>query len=195
MTRGKVAMLDRLARSAALVLVSLLATVVVSACGSEPPTQLTTQLTTPPVDQYAAKDRTPDPGAVAIGLTNISLSPGDSADRVTFEFTGDAVPGWAVHYVREAVQNGTHAVFPVAGETIIEVLIREAANPFGSGVPPYSGPETLTDPATISIGEVRFASEVRGVTQAFIGLRTPQRGFRVTGLTDPARVVVEVDHR
>ncbi|WP_067689361.1 AMIN-like domain-containing (lipo)protein [Nocardia jejuensis] len=184
------------ARSALLAAVSLLAAGSIAGCGGEssPPNRPLTQ-TTAPVDEFVAKDRTPDPGAVAIGLTNISLSRTDSADRVTFEFTGSAVPGWAVHYVAQAVQNGTRAPFSVTGQSVIEVLIREAANPFISGVPPYTGPETLTDPTMTSVGEVRFASAVRGVTQAFIGLQTAQRSFRVSGATDPARVTVEIDHR
>ncbi|MFI5783592.1 hypothetical protein [Nocardia sp. NPDC051570] len=132
---------------------------------------------------------------MGIGLTSISLAHTDSVDRVTYQFTGDAIPGWAVHYVKQAVQNDTRHVVSIPGESVIEVLIREAANPFQSGLPPYSGPVTLTDPATASVGEVRFASVVHGVTQSFIGLRTPQVGFRVTGLTNPSRVVVELDHQ
>lgn len=190
-------MIGRGAKSTALAVVSLLAVGVVSACdgGPTPPSAPTTQSTAPVEDREAAQNRTPDPGAIGVRLTAVALTPGASTDSVTLQFTGDAVPGWAVHYVREALQNTTHSTLPIAGQSVIEVLVREAANPFGSGAPAYSGPETLTDPATMSVEEVRFAGEVRGVTQVFIGLRTPQRGFRVTGLANPTRVVVEIDHR
>lgn len=184
------------AKWAVLVAIVLLTTGV-AACGTpEAPGPPTTSTSAPPVDEFVPKTRVPDPGAVGIGLTSISLTGSDKSDRVTFEFTGNAIPGWAVHYVTQAVSNSdTKSVFPVTGKSIIEVLVREAANPFGSGVPAYSGPEVLTDPDLITIGEVRFASVVRGVTQAFIGLETTQRAFRVSALTNPTRVVVEVDHR
>lgn len=187
-----------MAKSAVLVAI-LVSTTGVVACGSTPATPNrppATSTSAAPVDEFVPKTRTPDPGAVGIALTGISLAAAEKSDRVTFEFTGAAVPGWAVHYVRQAVSNdSTQTVFSVTGQSIIEVLIREAANPFGSGAAAYSGPEILTDPALTAVGEVRFASAVRGVTQAFIGLATPQRAFRVSALTNPTRVVVEVDHR
>ncbi|MFI6865284.1 hypothetical protein [Nocardia sp. NPDC050406] len=189
-------MLTRTAKTTVLAVVSLLGVGLASACDeAEPPPPTPPPTSMEQIDRMAAQNRTPDPDAVGVVLTNIALTRGDSTDKVTLGFTGDAVPGWAVHYVRQAVQNTTQAILPIAGESVIEVLVREAANPFGSAAPRYSGPETLTDPATMSVGEVRFAGEVRGVTQVFIGLRTPQRGFRVTGLSDPTRVVVEIDHR
>ncbi|MRH88266.1 hypothetical protein GFY24_12560 [Nocardia sp. SYP-A9097] len=185
----------RMAKAAVLVTVTLL----MAACGgtSAPPGHPpVTTTSAAPIDEFVPKTRTPDPGAVGIGLTNISLAASDKADRVTFQFTGTAVPGWAVHYVKQAISNtSTQAVFPVTGQSIIEVLIREAANPFESGVPAYAGPQLLSDPEAGTIGEVRYASSLRGVTQAFIGLETPQRAFRVTALTDPTRIVVEVDHK
>ncbi|MEC3955851.1 hypothetical protein VMT65_22650 [Nocardia sp. CDC153] len=188
----------RCARSTVLAAVSLVLAGSVAACGGgsdTQPNQPVTVTTTETVDEFAARDRTPDPGAVGIGLTSITLAHTNSADQVTFEFTGASIPGWAVHYVNQPIQNGTRAAFPVTGESVIEVLIREAANPFGSGAPAYSGPQVVTDAGTVAVGEVRYASQVRGVTQAFIGLVTPQRKFRVTGLTNPTRVVVEIDHR
>ncbi|MFB8001196.1 hypothetical protein [Nocardia sp. NPDC056000] len=192
MTKGIVAV--RMARTVVLVAIMLLA----AACGGggAAPGHAPTTTSAAPIDEFVAKTRTPDPGAVGIGLTNISLSRTDKSDRVTFGFTGTAVPGWAVHYVTQAVSNtNTQAVFPVTGQSIIEVLIREAANPFETGVPPYAGPPVLTDPTLGTVGEVRYASALRGVTQAFIGLSTPQRSFRVTAQTDPVRIVVEVDHK
>lgn len=192
MTRKAVAV--RMAKTVLLVAIPLLLT----ACGgtSAPPGPRPTTTTAAAVDEFVPKTRIPDPAAVGIGLTNISLAATDKTDRVTFQFTGTAIPGWAVHYVKQAVSNtNTQSEFPVTGQSIIEVLIREAANPFESGVPPYSGPPIVTDPDLRTIGEVRYASALRGVTQAFIGLATPQRAFRVTALTDPTRIVVEVDHK
>ncbi|RJO75605.1 hypothetical protein D5S18_14350 [Nocardia panacis] len=147
------------------------------------------------MDAQAAKSRRPDPGAVGIGLAKIALAHTDSTDTVTFEFTGNAIPGWAVHYVRQALQNDTQTIIPIAAPAVLEVLVREAANPFQSAPPPYSGPAVLSDPTLSTIGEVRFASVVRGVTQVFIALRTEQVGFRVSGALDPARVVVEFERR
>lgn len=178
------------------VLVPVLAGGLITACDTGPGTGADpVPVTTAVLDEFAAKNRTPDPGAVGIGLTELAVARTDSADQVILTFTGPATPGWAVHYVNQAIQNSTQQVYPVAGRTIIEVLVREAANPFVSGVPPFAGPETLTDPALTAIGQVRYAGTVRGVTQVFLGLTTPQVGFRVRALSEPTRVVVEVDHR
>ncbi|WP_157514310.1 AMIN-like domain-containing (lipo)protein [Nocardia concava] len=190
-------MVARSARMAVLTAVSLVVVGSVAGCGGsgDPANQKVPVSTTVPVDEFAARNQTPQPGAVGIGLTRITLAHTNTADQVTFEFTGNAVPGWSVHYVNQPVQNGTRTPFTVTGQSVIEVLIREAANPFTSGAAPYSGPPTVTDPSTTTVGEVRYASQLRGVTQAFIGLQTPQRKFRLTGLTNPTRVVLEVDHR
>lgn len=182
--------------AARVALVVLMGGVLAGCNGTTPPTEPTEPPTsTQVVDPYAAQNRTPDPGAVGIGLTKMSLAHTSSADQLTLEFTGSAIPGWAVHYVNEPLQNSTQKIFPIAGRTFIEVLVREAANPFVSGATPYAGSETLTDPNMGAIGEVKYAGAGRGVTQVFIGLTTPQVGLRVNGFDNPTRVVVEIDHR
>ncbi|QLY27720.1 hypothetical protein H0264_19840 [Nocardia huaxiensis] len=185
----------------AAVLGALVLAAGVSACGEPAKTapQPTPVTTTATADPFAAKNRTPDPDAMTIVLTKISLAATPSGDQVIFEFSGSAVPGWAVHYVTEAIRNADAApdskptVLPIAGQSIIEVLIREAAGPFRS-TQTYTGPETLTDPAMKLVTEVRYATTGRGITQAFIGLGS-QVGFQVQALTGPPRVVVQIDHR
>lgn len=186
------------ARPAILAVAVVCAVAVVSGCGGSttPSSGPGTSSATPTevIDQaLAAKNRTPDPGAVGIALTNISVTKLDRVDRVTFQFTGNAIPGWAVHFVTPPIVNGPKTVFPINGKGVLEVLMREAANPFGSGAPPYQGPPTVSDPSATSITEVGYASAEHGVTQAFIGLTVPQPGFAVSSALNPPRVFVDID--
>ena len=62
------------------------------------------------------KTRVPDPGAVAISLTRITVSHQGGHDEAVFEFTGNSMPGWVVQYVDYATQNGTGAILPIPGD-------------------------------------------------------------------------------
>lgn len=162
-------------------------------------TQSTT-VTLPPVtsqtpdNPYSQDRKTSAPHGEAVGLTltKITVGRNDDVDRVEYQFTGTAIPGWTVQYVSQPIQNGTNQPFPVAGRWILEVLIREAPNPFGTTTPPYSGPTTLTSPDATSIAEVRYSTVDRQVTQSFIGLNADQPVFRVTALENPTRIIVEI---
>ena len=139
------------------------------------------------------KTRLPDPSAVAISLTNITVSNQGDHDQAVFEFTGNGIPGWAVHFVDDAVQNGTGDKLPVPGRSILEVLILEAPSPF---TPPktYTGPPVVSTPNTSQITMVQYATYAKGITQAFIGLNGVEPDFSVSALTDPTRIVVNVAH-
>ena len=139
------------------------------------------------------KTRMPDPSAVAISLTNITVSNQGDHDQAVFEFTGNGIPGWAVHFVDDAVQNGTGDKLPVPGRSILEGLILEAPSPF---TPPktYTGPPVVSTPNTSQITLVQYATYAKGITQAFIGLNGVEPDFSVSALTDPTRIVVDVAH-
>jgi hypothetical protein len=138
------------------------------------------------------KTRLPDPGAVAISLTNITVSNQGDHDQAVFEFTGNSIPGWAVQYVAYAVTNGTQNRLPIPGQSILEVLIVEAPGPFTASET-YTGPPVVSNPDTPQINVVQYATYGKGITQAFIGLNGVPP-FSVSALTDPTRIVVDVAH-
>ena len=139
------------------------------------------------------KTRLPDPGAVAISLSSITVSRQGDHDEAIFEFTGTSIPGWAVQSVAAAVQNGTHDILPIPGQSILEVLIFEAPGPFTASKT-YTGPPVVSNPDSSQITMVQYATYGKGVTQAFIGLNSVQPAFAVSALTDPTRIVVDVAH-
>ena len=139
------------------------------------------------------KTRMPDPGAVAISLTNIMVSHHDDHDEAVFEFTGNSIPGWAVQYVSDAVQNGTGNKLPIPGQSILGVLILEAPSPFRSAET-YAGPTVVTDPDSPQINVVQYSASSKGIVQAFIGVNGAQPAFLVSALTNPTRIIVDVAH-
>jgi hypothetical protein len=139
------------------------------------------------------KTRLPDPGAVAISLTNITVSKQGDRDEAVFEFTGNGIPGWVVQYVPYAVQNGTGDKLPIPGQSILEVLLLETAGPF-MAPETYAGPPVVSGPDSSQINMVRYSTHRKEITQVFIGLNGVQPAFSVSALTDPTRIVVDIAH-
>ena len=137
------------------------------------------------------KTRVPDPDAVAISLTNITVNRQGDHDQAVFAFTGTSIPGWDVHYVDRAVQNGTGQILPIEGQSLIEVLIRETPGPFGTAEK-YTGPSAVPGQDTTNINAVHYSAAGRGMTQAFISLNKPESAFTVSALSNPTRIVVDV---
>jgi len=187
-------------RAAACLFAVVFAVSAVAGCGnsdtSDDPDPVTTTSLSPAQVVVAAgvdrKTRSPDGDAVAIVLTGITLSRQDGFDRVVFEYTGTATPGWAVQYIDKAIQNGTGQALLVPGQSLLEVLIREAVSPFDAGAKAYPGPPIVRDPAAKAVLEVHYSTVLRGVTQAFIGLNSFQPDFNVTALSNPTRIVVDI---
>ncbi|SEL88786.1 hypothetical protein SAMN05444583_116122 [Rhodococcus maanshanensis] len=118
----------------------------------------------------------------------------DGYDRVVYELGGTGVPGWSVRYVDLAVQEGSGDVIPVAGEAILEVLITGSGYPFDTGVAEYDGPNPLPGGGSELVTEARISGVFEGTTQAFIGLESGGHPFTVSTLSDPTRLVVDIEH-
>ncbi|MFC7451435.1 AMIN-like domain-containing (lipo)protein [Rhodococcus daqingensis] len=116
----------------------------------------------------------------------------DGYDRVVYELGGTGVPGWSVRYVDLAVQEGSGDVIPIAGETILEVLITGSGYPFDTGVHEYDGPNPLPGEDTELVTEARISGVFEGTTQSFIGLESGGHPFSVSTLSDPTRLVVDI---
>ncbi|MGW4635039.1 AMIN-like domain-containing (lipo)protein [Nocardia sp. NPDC004415] len=131
------------------------------------------------------------PGA-ALTVTDIRIAHEAGFDRVVYTLGGSGTPGWKVAYTDSAVQDGSGRPVEVAGESILEVRILGSAYPFDSVVPPYDGPDPVTDPAAPAITGVYKSLVYEGVTQSFIGIGAGSPPFAVTALADPPRVVVDI---
>ena len=139
----------------------------------------------------------PDTGEASGGsvgtLTDIRVGGHEGFDRVVFEFNGPGVPSWNVRYVAEAVGDASGLPVDVDGDAILEVTLFPVAYPM-DGTDPYTGPSVIAVAGTEQVTEVVNNSLFEGYLQAFIGIDDGEQPFRAYSMTDPARIVVEVQH-
>lgn len=128
----------------------------------------------------------------ALTLRAVRVAPHEGYDRVVFEFGGDAsgVPGYDVGYTRDPRQPGSGAQVPVRGTQALRVLLHGIGYPFDTGVQEPTRPPAL--PAGLAaVTDVVLGSTYEGDYQAVVGT-SGMLPFRVTRLTAPARVVIDV---
>jgi hypothetical protein len=147
----------------------------------------------------AAADTAPTSTAPASGpakftgyptLVDVRWGAHTGYDRVVFEFKG-GTPAYRVAYgtLRGL---GTGSTIALAGEADLVVDFETARAHDGSGRPTY--PLTTKDPLLKTLRQVKWGGDYEGYVRAGLGLRD-RVGFRVTTLTSPPRVVVDVAHR
>ncbi len=141
---------------------------------------------------FSTKDRTvTNKGAWDLVLTDVRVAHHEGFDRIVLELTGTGTPGWSVAYVDEAVLDGSGKVVRLGGESTLDIYASGTTWP-APGY--YSGP-TRVDPA--DGGDVRdlyVAGTFEGNTQVLAGIEGGQVPFRAFALTDPPRLVVDVDN-
>jgi len=125
----------------------------------------------------------------AIGTVRVGHHSG--YDRVVWEFRGTGRPTYKVHYVDEPLGDGSGDPVPVKGQAYVEVLITRV------GVPPTGTARPASAPASALTGTVLAQADAvyggfEGYGQTFIGVRDRQRPLRVTTLSNPTRLVVDV---
>ena len=145
----------------------------------------------PPFPRGTARQTADSAGEQDLVLTDVRAAAHDGFDRVVLEFSGAGRPGWTVNYVDRAVMDGSGEVVDLAGGTVLDVYASGTTWP-APGY--YSGP-TRVDPA--DGGDVRdlyVAGTFEGYTQVLAGIEGGQVPFRAFALTDPPRLVVDVDN-
>jgi hypothetical protein len=113
----------------------------------------------------------------------------DGFDRVVFEFA-DGVPSFSVAYPNSPLYDiATQARLKISGGAVLEVSMHFN---YGEHTDIYQGfPKGKLDlPALLEIKNIDFDE---GVMAFALGLRE-RRAFRVSTLTNPARLVVDVRH-
>lgn len=125
----------------------------------------------------------------AIGLVRVGRHSG--YDRVVWQFSGPGRPSFKVHYVDQPVGDPSGEPVPVKGQAYVEVLVTFV------GMPPDGTPIPKDAPASSLAGTVIAQADAiyggfEGYAQTFIGVRDTQRPLRVTTLTNPTRLVVDV---
>ena len=114
-------------------------------------------------------------------------------DRVVLQLDGPDIPGWDVQYVDTPIGDPSGAAVDVSGDAVLQVLLHPVAYP-EDGQDPYDGPPTVRISGTESVDEVVLSSIFEGQLQAFVGVHGGRQPFRVYGMSDPSRVVIEVQN-
>ncbi len=148
---------------------------------------------TSPFPADAEPDTAEPSGDARLTVTDIRVGEHDGYDRVVFDLGGSGTPGWRVEYVDEAIDDGSGNPVEVDGDAVLQVVLSGTAMPADSGVEEYDG-TTLEPDDTESVEEVVYRFWFEGYTTAFVGVDDERKPFRVFSLTEPARVVVDVQH-
>lgn len=126
-------------------------------------------------------------------LVDMRLGAHGTFDRVVLQLDGPDIPGWDVQYVGTPIGDPSGTVVDVSGDAVLQVLLHPVAYP-EDGQDPYDGPPTVRISGTASVDEVVLSSIFEGQLQAFVGVHGGRQPFRVYGMSDPSRVVIEVQN-
>ncbi|MEI4270278.1 hypothetical protein TEK04_00945 [Klenkia sp. LSe6-5] len=123
-------------------------------------------------------------------VTDVRLGAQDGFGRVVFDVSGDAVPGWDVAYTDAPSQQGSGTALEVPGTTFLRVTLTRVTNPYAAPGVTEAAPGVY-GPQTGPVSGVYFDSTFEGQALAYVGL-TQDRPFRVYSLSNPTRIVVDV---
>lgn len=133
----------------------------------------------------------PDLGGDLGGIGRVRVGHHEGYDRVVWEFPGSGRPTYKVHYVDEPLADGSGDPVSVEGDAYVEVLVTTVGiPPDGTRRPPDAAASALA--GTVIAQAHAIYGGFEGYGQAFIGVRDEQRPLRVTTLTNPTRLVVDV---
>lgn len=114
-------------------------------------------------------------------------------DRLVFEFSGDASPGYQVEYVTQPVRAcGSGALIPLSGTGHLMVRFEPAQAHDTLGRDTTS--ERALAPHLPQVQELKLVCDFEGQVEWAIGLAARRR-FRVLVDSQPSRVIVDVRHR
>jgi hypothetical protein len=130
----------------------------------------------------------------ALSLATIEIGSHDGFDRVVYSLSGSGVPGYRVTYVDQATEDGSGNPIDVPGASILQVGITGVAYPFEPGAVAYTGPNPLPNPVAGTVIEVHARPPYEGTLLSYVGIGTAQPPFRVSVLSNPTRLVVDVAH-
>ena len=138
--------------------------------------------------------RSVPPGVARPVLRHVETATGASPgyDRVVFEFTGDSVPGYRVEYTTKPVQrcgSGDPVTVAGTGRLIVRFEPAQAHDEHGSLAPA----ERHRTPGLPAVRELTLICDFEGQVALVLGIAAPFE-YRVSELTGPARLVVDVRH-
>ena len=138
--------------------------------------------------------RSVPPGVARPVLQHVETGTGASPgyDRVVFEFTGDSVPGYRVEYTTKPVQrcgSGDPVAVAGTGRLIVRFEPAQAHDEHGSLAPA----ERHRTPGLPAVRELTLICDFEGQVAWVLGIAARSE-YRVSELTGPARLVLDVRH-
>jgi uncharacterized protein YceK len=127
-------------------------------------------------------------------LTKVTVEHVDGIDRVTFQFRDGGLPGVRAEYVAHPTSDGSGAAVKVEGSAYLQLRSSPAATADLTGETPvttYAGPTRVKGSGTTAVTEVVRSGDFEGTLTWVVGVRSKAK-FRVSTLTSPSRVVLEV---
>lgn len=153
---------------------------------SASPTVSSTASTVPTEGALASSG---EPSGQPLVFTAVRVAGHPGFDRVVVEFKGTGTPGWTTEYVKTAVLEGSGDKVTVKGNSILQVVTHFNTWPDDDY---YAGPSRIQPKGTATIAEVFVAGSFEGYTQFFVGISGKPLKHRVTTMTNPSRLVIDV---
>lgn len=132
------------------------------------------------------------PGGGMTTLESVRAARNDGFDRIVLEFRAGARPGYRVEYVDPPVrQCGSGQAVPLTGEAWLRVRLEPSRAHDDRGRPTVTERSRITDLPLVRA--MQLICDYEGQVEWVISVDAPNR-FRVTELSNPARVVVDILH-
>lgn len=132
--------------------------------------------------------------AVAL-LTAVRIAPHPGYDRVVFEFADDQLPEWKVAYAEPPfVTAGEGAPITLSGSAHLQVTMQGGSGfNLDTGEQTYNGPGKVAGGSAVEVADVIRQGDFEALLQWIVDSkhRVP---FKVTALTGPSRLVIDLAH-
>jgi hypothetical protein len=132
-------------------------------------------------------------GAQAVAtVAQVRTAPNPGFDRVVFEFSGGRIPGYRIEYVDRPIREcGSGRVVPMSGQGWLRVRLEPARMHTDAGTATVT--ERHRQPELDVLREIRTTCDFEAQVEWVFAVRSPNR-YRVLELTEPARLVVDIQH-
>jgi hypothetical protein len=130
------------------------------------------------------------PGAQVAVLASVRTAKHEGFERIVFEFSGEALPGYHVEYIDHPLQCGSGEAVDLAGNAWLEVRLTPAQAHDDSGQPTIQERERAI--VFQMIKEIELTCDFEADVTWVLGVAAAHR-YRVIELSAPARLVVDVE--
>jgi len=178
-------------RRGATALLSMIALIpLLAGCATDPApaTGETTSSPTPRPEESTARQSGEGSGSGLV-FTDVRAGAHQGFDRIVLEFTGTGTPGYVVNYVDEPVLEGSGDVVDLGGSAALDIYASGTTWP-APGY--YDGPTQFTPRDGGEVDDLYVGGTVEGYTQVLAGIDGDPVPLRVSTLTAPSRLVIDL---